>query len=822
MALFWNYRGKPTTSMLRNYITVAFRNLIRTKAYSFINIFGLSLGVACCLLLSLYVHDEFSYDRHHQRLNDLYRIDTQFEGDLVGFDKLGSVSPPITMTLKDELPEIEAAARIVGSFSNENLIQYEDKKFFESNAYTADSTLFDVLTYEFKEGNPKKALADANTVVISEPLAVKLFGKEPALNKSILISQGGAPVNFKITGVYKENNSFLKATFITSIMSEGVGQYIRENENAANEWAGQNFVQGYIRLVPQHSEVSVEKKINEVLVKHGSEDMKALGISKTLFLEPVKDIHLKSQVDKTQRITYIYIVVSIATFILLLACINFMNLSTAKAVKRAGEIGIRKAMGAFRSSLMWQILGEATLIVVIAVLISIVLVRIALPPFNELSGKNIALNESNMLYVGTALLVLTIVTGLIAGSYPAFYMSSFKPAEVLKGKFSLGSASGKLRQGLVILQFVVAIVLVCGMFVISKQLSFMKEKDLGFDPEAKIIIPLRTGDAKQKYTSLRSELEQMSSVKAVSAAVFPPGAQVFNDMAFYRDGGSMDNAILNRRNGIDAGYMELLGIKLIAGRAFTDNRQAESDGKLILNRASAKKFGIAPDSIVGERLHFDWQGQHYSFQVIGVMEDYNQTSLKDPILPLMFDIPDTTNRYNFLIASVNPSNFTETVAGMESIWKTQVSDAPFEYSFLDDNLQKLYNEDRRISKIITSFSVIAMIICSLGLYGLSSFMAERRLKEIGVRKVMGASVPQIMRMMSKEFVKLVLVAFVVAVPLSWYAMQKWLEGFEYKTPLNIMPFVFAGLSALVIALLTISYESLKAANTDPAKTLRNE
>ncbi|HEX6227637.1 MAG TPA: FtsX-like permease family protein, partial [Chryseolinea sp.] len=408
------------------------------------------------------------------------------------------------------------------------------------------------------------------------------------------------------------------------------------------------------------------------------------------------------------------------------------------------------------------------------------------------------------------------------GSYPAFYMSSFKPAEVLKGKFSLGSASGKLRQGLVILQFVVAIVLVCGMFVISRQLSFMKEKDLGFDPSAKIIIPLRTADAKQKYTSLKSEIQQLSAVTAVSAAVFPPGAQVFNDMAFYRDGGSMDNAILNRRNSIDPGYMELLGIKLIAGRAFTDNREAESDRKLIVNRASAKKFGLAPDSIVGQNLHFDWQGEHYSFQVIGVMEDYNQTSLRDPIVPLMFDVPDTTNRYNFVIAAVNPSNFSGTVAAIENIWKGQVSDAPFEYSFLDDNLQKLYNEDQRISKIITSFSIIAMIICSLGLYGLSSFMAERRLKEIGVRKVMGASVSQIMGMMSKEFVKLVVIAFVIAVPLSWYAMQKWLEGFEYKTPLNIAPFFYAGIAALVIALLTISYESLKAANTDPAKTLRNE
>jgi putative ABC transport system permease protein len=499
-----------------------------------------------------------------------------------------------------------------------------------------------------------------------------------------------------------------------------------------------------------------------------------------------------------------------------------MNLSTAKAAKRASEIGIRKALGAFRGGLIRQILGEAMVIVVIAMLISTILVQVALPAFNELSQKNIAFNSENIPYYVITLLILTVFTGLIAGSYPAFYMSSFRPAEVLKGKFSLSSASGKLRQGLVIFQFAVAIVLVCGMFVIAKQLSFMKDKNLGFNPEAKILLPLRTAEAKKKYTTLKTELANISSIHGVAATSYPPGSQIFNDMVFYRDGGSMENAILNRRNNIDAGYMELLGIKLIAGRAFTDNREIESQNKLIINRTSASKFGVEPEKIIGEKLHFDWQGEHYTFEVIGVMEDYNQTSLKDVILPITFEIPGSTEDYGFLIASVDPTNFSKTIAAIENVWKSQVSDAPFEYSFLDENIQKQYDEDRRISRIITSFSVIAMIICSLGLYGLSSYMAERRMKEIGIRKVMGASVTQITGMMSKEFIKLVVIAFIIAVPLSWYAMQKWLQGFEYKTPLNLTPFIFAGVSALLIALLTISYESFKAANTDPARTLRNE
>jgi putative ABC transport system permease protein len=807
--------------MFRSYLKIAIRNLSRSKVYSLINICGLSLGVACCLLLTLYVRDEFSYDKHHHRLEDLYRINTNFKGS-VGFEHLASVSPPIPMTLKEELPEIEEAVRLVPTFSNENLIQYGDKKFYESNALVADSTLFNVLTYELKEGDAKTALVDANTVVISEQLSTKLFGKEPALGKSILISQGRNPVNYTITGVYKKTKSFLDINFFTSIMSEGAGDYVRNNPDANNEWAGQNFVGAYLKLKPGHNKEAVEKSMNEVLIKYGSEDLKALGMSKTLSLEPVKDIYLRSAVDRSQRITYIYVIVSIAAFILVLACINFMNLSTAKATKRASEIGIRKVMGAFRSSLIRQILGEAMAVVVISIIIALMLVNLALPLFNELSGKTISFDSDNIIFFTIVLLVLTLVTGIVAGSYPAFYMSSFQPVQVLKGKFILSNASGTLRRALVIFQFTVAIILVCGMLVISRQLSYMKDKNLGFNPQAKIVIPLRTTNAKEKYTTLKTSLEQMSSVQAVSATNYPPGYNIFNDMAFYREGESMEKAILNRRNTVDAGYMEMLGIKMIAGRGFTTNREAESQNKVILNRASAKKFGVAPEEIVGEKLYFDWQGQNYSFEVIGVMEDYNQTSLREPILPIMFEVANSANSYSYIVASVDPGEFSRTLSQIEQAWKAQVSDAPFEYSFLDQSLQKQYDEDQRISRIITYFAVIAMIVCCLGLYGLSSFMAERRLKEIGVRKVMGASVPQILGMMSKEFVKLVLISIALATPVAWYAMNKWLQGFEYKTTVDAFIFLYAGLAAISIALLTISYESLKAASANPASTLRSE
>ncbi|HTJ51494.1 MAG TPA: ABC transporter permease, partial [Cyclobacteriaceae bacterium] len=384
--------------MLRNYFKIALRNLLRNRVYSIINISGLSLGVACCLMLVLYVQNEFSYDRHHKRLSDLYRIDTQIQSNIIGFDKMGTVSPPIAMTLRDEIPEIEAAVRILNPPGQaQSLIKYKDKVFYESDGYIADSTLFDVFTYDLTEGNPKKALTDVNTVVISETLAHKIFGDESALDKNISITQGGPQVNYKITGVFKETGkSFLYANFFTSMMSEGMGEYIRKDPEASNEWAGQNFVPSYVKLTPGHSEAAVEKKINDVLIKHGTEAMNVLGLHKTLFLEPVKNIYLNSETDKNPRITFIYIILSIALFILLIACINFMNLSTAKATKRASEMGIRKVMGAFRSSLIRQMLGEALVIVVISVLLSIVLVQITLPLFNELASKSISLTSENI------------------------------------------------------------------------------------------------------------------------------------------------------------------------------------------------------------------------------------------------------------------------------------------------------------------------------------------------------------------------------------------------------------------------------------------
>ena len=816
--------------MFTNYLKLALRSLMRNKAYSFINIFGLALGITCCLLLSLYIRDEMSYDKHHKHASDLYRIITNFQsGSIV--DRVGSASPPIAMTIKDEVPEVEAAVRILNppgvkeffttgeKEKTRSLMRYKDNLFYESDGFLADSTLFDVFTYELNEGYAKQALAQPNSVVLSEKLAHKLFGEETALDKMITISQGGKQDEYRVTGIFKEKyNSHIKANFFTSITSSGSVQNVL-NEN---EWAGQNFVPSYLKLVPGHNKAAVEKKMNDVLLRHGAAAMNAEGIHKTLSLEPVKDIYLKSDVGQKPRISYLYIVGAIALFILLIACINFMNLSTAKASRRATEIGIRKTLGALRSSLIRQILGEAMVTVVIAIIISLMLTRLALPFFNQLTNKNISINSENSVFFLFAGITLTIVTGLLAGSYPAFYLTSFQPVKVLKGKFKPGAASGRLRQTLVVFQFMIAIALVCSIFIISRQVNFMMSENPGFNANAKIVLPLRTDEAHKQYDILKAQIQQNSNVNAVSGCSFIPGTPIFRDMNFYADGENINNIVDINRNVVDVGFLELLNIKLITGRSFTESRNLDSNRKFILNRSAVSKLGSTPEKIVGQYLHFDWAGKKYDFQVIGVMEDFHQNSLHEEIAPTLFEMENNNKRCDYVVASIASANFEQAVKEMERTWKSLIHDTPFEYSFLDKTVQKQYDEDRKVSKIISCFGIIAMIICALGLYGLSSYMAERRFKEIGIRKVLGASVPQIVGMMSAEFVRLVLIAFVIAVPVAYYGMSKWLEGFAYKISIGWFVFVMAGLVALAIALITISFESIKSALANPIDSLRSE
>jgi putative ABC transport system permease protein len=806
--------------MLKNYFKIAIRNIMRNKVYSLINILGLSIGVACCLLLALYIQEEFSVDKHHTRAADIYRITTTFQ-NISNIRQTAACSPPIAMAMKDEIPEVEVAARLLNPPGvAQNLIKYETNMFYESEGFIADSTIFSILSYDFIEGNPDKALTQPNSVVLTETLAKKIFGDKPAMNKIISISQGGPTADFNVTAVVREKGkSHQNPHFFTSMVGGGWADYLK-GPNLADEWAGQNFIPSYLKLAPGHSKDDVIRKMNEILIKHGSEDMKALGMSKTLSLEPVQDIYLYSSIGQSPRITYIYVIAAIAAFILLIACINFMNLSTAKAAKRAGEIGVRKAMGAFRSSLVGQILGEAMIIVGISIVISVGIVQLALPLFNQLTGKTVSFGSDNMLYFGAALAAITILTGLIAGSYPAFYLSSFKPAEVLKGKAKLGTSSGFLRQSLVVFQFIIGITLICGMLVINKQLKFMNNKNLGFNPDAKVVLPLRTGTAQKNAPVFQKEISKLAAVEAVSASDYVPGSPIFSDFRIYKKGENMENGILHRVNNIDFGYLELMDIKIIAGRSFVETE--DNTNNMVVNRAGVDELGLTPEEAIGAEFAMDWQGTHMTFILVGVMENYHQTSLKEKIVPTAFFKKSSDQTLDHIVAKLSTKDITGTLAALEEKWKAVNPETPFEFIFLDERLQKQYAEDVRVAQIITVFTVIAIVISCLGLYGLSTYMAEQRFKEIGVRKVLGANVSQIVTLMSKEFVRLIILAFVISVPLGIYIMNKWLTSFEYKTTIDALIFVYAGLAALLIALITVSFESFKAASTNPVKALRTE
>lgn len=806
--------------MLRNHIIIAWRNIRRNTSYTLINVAGLSFGVACCLMLALYIQDELSFDRHHHHLENLYRVTTKMEGSNNG--TMGTASPPIAHALSAEMPEVQFSARIVTPpGASENLIKYKDQLFYESNGAIADSTLFDVLTFNFILGNASKALTDAHSVVITETLAQRLFGNDPALDQVISI-QGVGTGDFKVTGVIKDNQkTFLPVNFIISMTSSGgLADYINSDQ-VSRAWVGQNFVPTFVRLSPGHNVNQVVDKMNQVLQKFGAEELKARGIKKSIGLEPVKDIYLRSDVGQSPRITSIYIIASIAGFILLIASINFINLSTAQASKRAGEIGIRKVMGAYRSSLIRQVLSEVMMIVLISVLLGVLMITIALPAFNQLTGKEISFDTENTEFFFLALSFMIVITGILAGSYPAFFISSFQPAQVLKGRSSVGMGSGMLRKGLVVFQFIIAIVLVCGMIVVTRQLNYMQETNPGFNSQAKIILPLRTDDARKHYEELQHQFADMTAVNGSSAADYMPGSFIYSDSRLFLDDKNVEDAINISMNSVDYKYIELLDFELIAGRSFSDNRNVESTGKVILNRTAAKAFGLSPEAIVGRRLFFQGQTEKSESEVIGVIEDYHQVSLREEIRPTLFQMAPTAT-YDHMIVSLNTNEFQNAVRKIESVWKNMITDTPFEYSFLNEDIRKQYLSDQKVAGIMSSFTVLALVISCLGLYGLSTFMAEQRIKEIGIRKVLGATVGQITSLMSAEFMKLVIIAVVIAIPIAWYATIRWLQDFPYKIAIDAYVFLYAAACAMIVALITVSFKSIRAASVDPVKSLKNE
>lgn len=816
--------------MLKNYFKIAWRNMMKNKVFSFINILGLSTGLTCCMLITLYILNETSYDRYQKNADNIYQVGTDFIG-LGNFKKQPTTPAAMGEIMKSVFPEIQQTTRLVRLFAEDKtLLQYTPqndavKSFYETKGYLADSTFFRIFTYNFIEGNPATALSNPNSVVLSEEIAKKIFGDQPALNKVIHISSStNGDHDFQVTGVFKPINkpSHIDGRFFLSMMGGDVADMIKR---AGTNLANNNMYYTYLLLAPGSDPKKLEAQFPAFVDKYAGKDLKAVGFQKAQYLVALKDIHLHSGSDNdvtpSGSVTYLYILASIALFTLLIACINFMNLATARSSKRSSEVGIRKVLGAEKKFLIAQFLGESVMMSLIAFVFAIIFTELLIPAFNGLSGKNLSLNFSNI-GIAVVFLLLSILTGLLAGSYPAFYLSSFNPAKVLKGKFSNSLAAVSLRKGLVIFQFVISVVLIIASVVIAQQMKYLRSADLGFDQERQIVIPLRSENAKKIYFAFKDDLLKQSSIANVGASAFYPGISNYADNILYKQGESMQQGKDIRMNYVDTRFLQTLKIEPVAGRLFSDDFPSDTSNGIILNQKAIKELGFAsPQESIGKKLYFDFQGKNYSFNIVGVVKDFHYEDLHLPITPYGFQL-SMQPQYNYMIVHAKPGNINNILGTIRNSWHNLNPSEPFEYSFLDKDFQKNYDAENRLSAIVGYFTAIAILISCLGLFGLATFSAEQRIKEIGVRKTLGASVSSIVTLLSKDFLKLVAIAVLIASPLAWLAMNKWLDSFAYRIHINWSVFVITTVLALLIALITISFQAIKAALANPVESLRSE
>lgn len=810
--------------MLKNYLKITIRNILRNKLFASINILGLSVSLACCLLLFMYATEELGYDKHHNQ--SIYRVNSTLTmADGQEF-RVGSASIPIGPMVVADIPEVKQAVCFFNStlFSEQDLLRYNEKAFYITSGIVVDSTIFDHFKYDFVLGNPENALPHSNAVVLEQEWATKLFGESDPIGKMIEINTAMGPSNFEVTGVYDKNtyNSHLEPNYFISLTNSNWANFYNR---FTGQWASNNILFTYLVLHEGADPQVLNEKIDNLFQKHGAESLKEMGLQKVHELQAIEDIHTSSDIrmdmpGKTDKV-FIHVLLTIGVLILILACVNYINLSTAQAGKRALEVGIRKVMGITPRGLVFQFLGESFFIVFISILLSILIAELGLPIFNQLIENPLDFNNENMLMVGGYLLAFLVFTSLVAGIYPAFYLSSFKPASVLKGKSKDKGTAAVVRKVLVTFQFVISIVLISAIIIISQQVDYVKNKELGFDVNTKLIIPLRTSEARGQYSALIQKFSSIAKVEKTSGASVVPGSANLNDIMLYKQGQTMDDAVHIYNNEVDLDYVQTLGVDLIAGSYFEKYNTDTTRFKILINESACKSFGYEPLQAVGELVFFDWRGERVKFEIVGVVRDIHAFSLHREISPMLFKLGDP-GRYDNIIIEANLSEFEALKSSLKSDWEQLVTDTPFEYFTLDDHLNRQYESDFNTFNLIKYFAVISVIISCLGLYALSMFVAERRFKEIGVRKVLGADIKDVIILVSKDLSLLVIIAFVLSIPISIYGMNIWLETFAYRITPGAGTYIIAGLSSTLIGWLTISYQSIKAARTNPVDVLKDE
>lgn len=798
--------------------------MARNKLFTSINIFGLSTSLACCILLFVFSKTELSFDTEHGK--DIYRLTSelkQVDGETF---RTGTSSVPVAQTIKEEIPEIVHAARMTGSslFGGKNMIIFEGSSWFIENGILADTSIFEILKFDIIAGNKNTPLAHGDGIVLEKSWAATLFGTDDPIGKMVKLGTNFGSNNFEVTAVYDKTSiqSHLEPTFIVSMANSQWNNFF--NRDRTN-WVGQNMVFSYLKLSPGADTEKVDQLIHEIFLKNGAEQMKAMGLTKEMDLQPVEAIHTDTDfminIPNTTNLKFIYVLGSIGIFILILACVNYINLSTAQAGKRALEVGIRKVMGVTPRGLISQFLGESFIIVLISMSLGILLALLALPYFNQLIENPINLSMETLSELAIYLVGFLIFTGIVAGFYPAFYLASFKPQTVLKGRSKDKASNTILRKSLVVIQFVISISLIGSILIISKQVDFIKNKDLGFDATTKLIIPLSSEESSNNYEVLKNKFETNAAVKQASGSTGIPGSPTINDLLLYRDGQTMDDAIHIYNNSVDREYPEVMGLKLLSGNFFMNFENDSTSDKILISESGSNMLGFDNDEAPGQRVYFDWEGRKIAFEIVGVVNDIHQTSLHKTIDPVMYTLSNG-DEFGYMTIEANLSDFHALVTTLESQWKDLLVETPFEYYALTDHMLLMYTTDFNTFNLIKYFAFISIVISCLGLYAMSLFMAEKRYREIGIRKTFGAGVGNIFTMVSSDLSKLIIIAFLLSIPVIWFGMNEWLESFAYKITPGIQVYIIAGSISICIGWLTIGYQSIKAARTNPVDVLKEE
>jgi len=789
--------------MLKNTFKIVLRTIRRHAGYSFINIFGLALGMACCLMIALWVADELSFDRFHESAADLYRVeeDQAYSGRIYHV----TVTPyPLAPALKAEIPEIVEATRVVGF--NGQLFRSGEKAFFEDRVRAVDPSFLTMFSFPLVQGDPATALSGPDSVLLTEDTARKYFGSTSAVGKTLNVNND---TDLKVSGVLKNfpMNSSLRYDIL-------IPYELLKAKGATNEEFGSNSILTFVKLRPGTPAAAVDAKIKGFIKK------RAPNSATDLLLQPYTRIHLHQYFgyERQTAVRYVYIFAVIAAFVLLIACINFMNLATARSAGQAKEVGLRKVVGALRNNLVVRFYGESMIYALLSLAVALVLVRLFLPWFNTLSGKTLSLNLWANRGILLGVLGVTAVTGVLAGSYPAVFLSSFHPVRVLKGSLKAGAGGAVFRRVLVVVQFSLSVFLIIGTAVVYKQMVYMKSKALGYDKEQVLYISLR-GMTSRSYGALKGELKKDPRILAVASSSHLPCSIGSNSSGVKWEGKDPEKVVLVSLCAVDYDFLDVMKIELVEGRNFSRDFKTDATGAFLVNEEVRKLMN--KKAVAGEP--FSFVGRQGS--VVGVMKDFHFEEMQSRIEPLAVFIDNTDGNPQwggFVLIRIAPGDVPAAVEAIRKAWNAVNPLYPFDVRFLNDRVDEMYRTEERAGGLLRTFAVLAVLIACLGLFGLASFTAEQRTREIGIRKVLGASVPRITVMLCREFFVLVLLANLLAWPAAYWVMGNWLKGYAYRTSLDLTVFVLALGSALAVAVLTVSFQAVRAAVASPSDSLKYE